>query len=78
MQYHQQAQYADGSPSGVSGREADDRYAPVKVLTEIGAEVVFHGDVVADQPPVDLSCHHKLSFFVTCGDKNEEWDGRTN
>jgi len=29
----------------VSGREADDRYAPVAILAAIGAEVVFVGDV---------------------------------
>lgn len=45
MSYHEVAQYADGNDAGVSGREADDRYAPVDVLAEIGAEVVFVADV---------------------------------
>ncbi len=45
MHYRDEAEYADGE-SGVSGREADDRYAPVDVLREIGARVVFVGDVV--------------------------------
>ena len=48
MRYHDVAQYGDGEPSDaapVSGREADDRYAPVDVLRAIGAEVVLFGDV---------------------------------
>ena len=45
MRYHEQAQYTDGNPDGISGREADDRYAPVEVLTAIGAAPVFFGDV---------------------------------
>jgi hypothetical protein len=45
MSYHEVAQYADGNDAGVSGREADDRYAPVDVLADIGAEVVFVADV---------------------------------
>lgn len=45
MKYRAEAVYADGT-KGVSGREADDRYAPVKILRDIGAEVTFFGDVV--------------------------------
>lgn len=52
MRYHERARYADG---GASGREADDRYAPLDVLADIGAEVAFAGDVEAqllgDPPP---------------------------
>ena len=46
MKYRAVADYgaADGQ-STVSGREADDRYAPVDVLADIGAEVVLFGDV---------------------------------
>lgn len=49
LRYHEVAQYGDGAVDGapVSGREADDRYAPVDVLHEIGAEVVLWGDVDA-------------------------------
>ncbi len=51
LRYHDVAQYGDGSEAAgdgaVSGREADDRYAPVDVLREIGAEVVLWGDVDA-------------------------------
>ena len=47
------ADYGVGNASGidpenggtVSGREADDRYAPLDVLADIGADVVFIGDV---------------------------------
>lgn len=45
MKYRDVAQYADGRESSISGREADDEYAPVDVLDDIGAEVVFFGDV---------------------------------
>lgn len=45
MSYHEVAQYGDGREEKISGREADDRYAPIDVLTDIGAEVVFAADV---------------------------------
>ena len=49
MKYRAVADYSatdDGTMgAAVSGREADDRYAPLDVLADIGAEVVFHGDV---------------------------------
>jgi hypothetical protein len=44
MKYKQVAAYVDGS-GGISGKEADDRYAPVDVLTAIGAEVILFADV---------------------------------
>lgn len=50
MRYHAEAQYADGT-TGVSGREADDRYAPTEILANIGAEVAFFGDVVQASEP---------------------------
>lgn len=46
MRYHAEAQYADGT-TGVSGREADDRYAPTEILADIGAKVAFFGDVTS-------------------------------
>lgn len=45
MAYREQADYADGRDSAISGREADDLYAPLGPLAAIGAEVVFVGDV---------------------------------
>jgi hypothetical protein len=49
MKYKSVAEYRDGSDAegGISGREADDKYAPVDVLERIGAHVAFHGTVVA-------------------------------
>lgn len=48
MKYREVAVYRDADGAGaVSGREADDRYAPVDVLDSIGAQVVFFGDVIA-------------------------------
>ena len=45
MKYRGVAQYADGRDSSITGREADDLYAPIDTLTEIGAKPVFFGDV---------------------------------
>jgi hypothetical protein len=47
MAYKAEADYGPGGETGVSGREADDRYAPLDVLASIGASVCFFGDVVA-------------------------------
>ena len=65
MAYREVADYDAGNASGidpenggtVSGREADDRYAPLDVLADIGADVVFIGDVedqlLGDEPRWD-------------------------
>jgi hypothetical protein len=45
MKYRERADYADGTVSQISGREADDLYAPLGPLAAIGAEVVFFADV---------------------------------
>jgi hypothetical protein len=50
MKYHAVAQYEGGTAAGpgkeaVSGREADDAYAPLGPLAAIGAVVAFLGDV---------------------------------
>jgi hypothetical protein len=45
MKYRDQADYGCGD-QGVSGREADDRYAPVDVLAAIGATVCFTAEVL--------------------------------
>lgn len=44
MAYKDEADYA-GETRGITGREADDRYAPIDVLRDIGAKPVFVGDV---------------------------------
>jgi hypothetical protein len=51
IKYRERAVYADGSDRGASGREADDRYAPVDVLSKIGAEVALFADVDAQLDP---------------------------
>ena len=49
MKYHEVAAYADGR-SGISGREADDAYAPLGPLAAVGAMVADLGNVT--QQPV--------------------------
>jgi len=46
MKYRTRAEYGPGGETGVSGREADDRYAPIDVLGAIGASVCFAAEVV--------------------------------
>ena len=57
MKYREHAEYLDGRETTLTGREADDAYAPVDVLAAIGAEVVFFGDVevqlLGDEPTWD-------------------------
>ncbi len=48
MNYRDVADYADGRESTISGREADDIYAPFGPLAAVGAEIVFVAEV-ADQ-----------------------------
>ena len=45
MKYRARAAYDDGSDGGRTGKEADDAYAPLDVLHDIGAVVVFFADV---------------------------------
>ena len=49
MKYKAVAAYRDPSvvDTEISGKDADDKYAPVDVLERIGAQVAFHGSVVA-------------------------------
>ena len=57
MKYRERAAYVDGTDGGVSGKEADDRYAPTDVLADIGAQVALFADVDAqllgDEPRWD-------------------------
>ena len=45
MSYRDTARYTDGRNKSISGREADDRYATLDVLADIGAEPVFVAEV---------------------------------
>jgi hypothetical protein len=51
MKYRAWADYGDERPR-ITGREADDLYAPLGVLADLGAEVVLFGNVV-EQPRGD-------------------------
>lgn len=45
MKYREKADYADGRAADISGKEADDLYAPLGPLKAIGAKPVFLADV---------------------------------
>ena len=45
MKYRSTARYEDGRTTALTGKEADDAYAPLGPLAAIGAMVAFHGDV---------------------------------
>jgi len=47
MAYRPRAEYLDGRPTELTGRQADDRYAPFDSLAGVGAELVFVADVEA-------------------------------
>src|SRR3954454_14399996 len=49
MAYRAEADYGPDGEKGVTGREADDRYAPLDVLAEIGANVCFLAEVEAGE-----------------------------
>ena len=49
MDYRELADYSDGRETTLTGREADDAYAPLGPLAEIGAVPAFSADVI-DQP----------------------------
>jgi hypothetical protein len=66
MKYRDEADYG-GTEVGVSGREADDRYAPVDVLTKIGAKVVFTAEVLdasEDWDRVAIVCYPTRRSFI--------------
>jgi hypothetical protein len=59
MRYRDVARYStDGHPNdgdeAISGREADDRYAPIDVLDKIGARPVYFGDVAGVEDDRDV------------------------
>ena len=45
MKYREVADYGDSGAPTVSGREADDTYAPVESLAAVGAQIVFLANV---------------------------------
>ena len=45
MSYRDRAEYADGRETTLTGRDADDRYAPLGPLAAVGARVVFFAEV---------------------------------
>jgi len=45
MAYRDVADYGDASGPRISGREADDRYAPIAPLAAVGASIVLFADV---------------------------------
>ena len=45
IRFRDNAVYADGRETDLTGREANDLYAPIEFLTAIGARVVFSTDV---------------------------------
>ena len=47
MRYRDRAVYPDGRTTDLTGREADDRYAPFGPFRTVGAELVFLSDVEA-------------------------------
>lgn len=49
MRYRALADYADGRPTTLTGREADDLYAPLGPLAAVGAQPLFVADI-AYQP----------------------------
>ncbi len=57
MRYRPRADYGDQGDQGISGKEADDRYAPVDVLEKLGAEVAYFGDVVGRDRGPDPDWH---------------------
>jgi hypothetical protein len=71
MKYRAVAQYDDGRDTAISGRAADDAYAPLGPLKAVGATVAFHGDVArqgAGEPHWDrigIVCYPtRAAFFA--------------
>lgn len=66
MKYRDRADYGGGRDEGLSGREADDRYAPLDVLAAIGAHVVFVGDVErgSEWDRIGIVCYPSRRAFI--------------
>lgn len=57
MRYKEQAEYADGRDTSLTGRQADDAYTPLGPLAAVGADIVFVAEVedqfLGDEPRWD-------------------------
>jgi len=53
MKYKERADYGEAGGPDITGREADDRYAPVDVLADLGADVAYFGDAVGPDGRAD-------------------------
>ncbi len=60
MDYREFADYADGRETTLTGREADDLYAPLGPLTEIGAMPAFLADVTAQ--PLGMPLYDRVAI----------------
>lgn len=56
MRYRPLAQYADGRPTTLTGREADDIYTPLGPLAAVGGRIVLAADVL-EQPAGEPGFH---------------------
>ncbi len=60
MDYRELADYADGRESTLTGREADDIYAPLGPLQAVGAMPAFAADVIAQ--PVGTLAYDRVAI----------------
>ncbi len=77
MKYKEVADYGDAAGPAVSGREADDIYAPTDVLADLGATVPLFGDVtrqVGDDVAWDriaIACYPSRASFFAMQDRED-------
>jgi len=71
MKYKAVADYGDAAGPAISGREADDIYAPTEVLADLGATVPLFGDVTRQMGDdvawdrIAIACYpSRASFFA--------------
>lgn len=61
MQYRERAVYRDGRVTTLTGKEADDLYAPLGPLAAVGASVVAFADVTAQ--PAGAPAFHRIGVI---------------
>jgi hypothetical protein len=77
MKYKEVADYGDAAGPAISGREADDIYAPTDVLADLGATVPLFGDVtrqVGDDVAWDriaIACYPSRASFFAMQDRED-------